>query len=72
MDEKILNSLRELKIIETSQLEQIVKESKKTNVSLESLLLNRDLISEENLGKIKADILNLPYFSSKNISLSLY
>jgi len=69
MDEKILNSLRELKIIETSQLEQIVEESKKTNVSLESLLLNRDLISEENLGKIKADILNLPYFSSKNISI---
>jgi len=69
MDEKILNSLKELKIIETDQLEKIVEESKKTKVSLETLLLARDLISKENLGKIKADILNLPYFSSKNISI---
>ncbi len=69
MDEKILNSLKELKIIEASQLEKIVEESKKTNVSLEDLLISRDLISSENLGKIKADILNLPYFSSKNISI---
>ena len=56
LNEKLLENLRELKIIESSKLDNIYEQSKKSSATFEELLLDNDLISGENLGKIKADI----------------
>ena len=69
LNEKLLENLRELKIIESSKLDNIYEQSKKSSATFEELLLDNDLISGKNLGKIKADIIGLPYFSSENISI---
>lgn len=69
MDEKLLESLKELKIIEDKELNEIFAESKKSKLSFETLLIGKDLISRDNIGKIKADIINLPYISLENTAI---
>lgn len=69
MDEKLFENLKELEIIDVKTLEETLEESKNSRSSFEDLLVRQDLISRENLAKIKADILNLPYFSLENVTI---
>lgn len=69
MKEKLIENLRELQIIDPGQLEEVIEESNNSGVSVENILIGRDLISRDNIGRIKADILNLPYFSLENVSI---
>ncbi|MBP7842674.1 Flp pilus assembly complex ATPase component TadA [Candidatus Woesebacteria bacterium] len=52
--------LKDLEVISSSQLELAYKESSET-VSLGSVLLDKDLISDENLGKITADVYGISF-----------
>ncbi len=69
MDKKLLENLKELQIIEAEELEKIEEESKNARTNLKELLLSKELISKENLTRIEADILNLPFVDLENISI---
>ncbi len=69
-DQKLLDSIKELNLIEEKKLKALFEESQKGKMGLEALLLERDVISEENLAKVKAYVLNLPFFSAKHTSVN--
>src|SRR3989344_3985203 len=56
-------------LIEENKLSSLVKESEKTEVPLSKLLIDRDLISDENLGRIIADALKIPFVILTKISI---
>ena len=64
IDDKILyNTLQELKIIPADTLTKLYKESVKAKVSFSTLLLKKELITDENLGQIIADLMGTPFVS---------
>lgn len=69
MEAKLLETLKELKIIDANKLDEIFNSSKDRNISFETALLEEDIISRSNLGKVKADILGLPYFSAEHTTI---
>lgn len=68
-NEDLYNILSELKIIDSKQLESCIKESNFTNVPLGKILIDKDLVSDENLGKILADLLKVPFVNLSLISI---
>ncbi len=58
--QSLYNVLKELRVIEEKQLDEALQDGKKQNIPLENILLARDLISDENLGKTIADIISFP------------
>lgn len=69
-NQTLFENLKELKIIENTKLEELFKNSEEQNKFLGDLLLEQDLISDENLGKIIADNLSTPYINLANTSIS--
>lgn len=67
--EKLYQILTELKVIEQGKLDETLSFSKSQKIPLEQLLLEKDLITDENLGKIIADILNFPFIRLSQISI---
>lgn len=57
----LYNLLLELGVVEKSALEEAYSETKQSGGSLEQLLLERDLISDENLGVLVADAIGVPF-----------
>lgn len=57
----LYNSLKELEVIEKSQLDQALAQSVEQKAPLEDILLEKDLISDENLGKTISELLSLPF-----------
>lgn len=68
-NQSLYNALLELKVIDKNQLDQAFRESQKQNVPLEDILLNKDLISDENLGKTISDLLSLPLIRLGELSI---
>ncbi len=66
---QLYESLNELKIIDPLQLDNVYSESQKQNQPFGELLLRKDLISDENLGKVTADILQLPYIHLSTLTI---
>ena len=60
-DQQIINGLTELKIINKNLLDEAIKTASNKNVPLTEVLINKDLISDENLGKIMADLIGFPF-----------
>lgn len=56
----LYNALKELKVVEDSQLDLAFSDSETQKIPLEEILLKRDLISDENLGKTISELLSLP------------
>jgi type IV pilus assembly protein PilB len=62
MDNSALyKSLIDLDIVEKDLIEDAYKLAKDTNENLGKILLERDLISDENLGMLMSDVLKVPY-----------
>lgn len=62
MDNSALyKSLIDLDIVEKDLIEDAYKQAKETNENLGKILLERDLISDENLGMLVSDVLKVPY-----------
>jgi len=59
----LYNTLRELNVIPARELESAYKESQKSANPLGQILLQKELIADENLGKVIADNLKLPFVS---------
>jgi len=56
----LYNTLKELQVIDQKQLDQAFLESQKQNIPLEDILIDKDLLSDENLGKTISDLVSLP------------
>jgi type II secretory ATPase GspE/PulE/Tfp pilus assembly ATPase PilB-like protein len=72
-DEKLRQNLSESNIVKKEALDAAWENAKKNNLSLSDALLDKDLISDENLGKIIADELGFPYVNllTSNIQTEL-
>ncbi len=57
----LFNSINELKIIDKELLDESLEEAKESGETLEKILHDRDLIADENLGVLVADILGSPF-----------
>ncbi|HDQ88819.1 MAG TPA: type II/IV secretion system protein, partial [candidate division WWE3 bacterium] len=68
-DEKLLEAIKELELIEEKKLNELYKISQERKTGIEKLLLERDVISKQNMAKVKSYILNLPFFSSEHTSV---
>lgn len=62
-NQSLYNALKSLQVIPEKDLHLSYEEAEKTNQDLHQILLNHDLISDDNLGKVKADLYNLPYIN---------
>lgn len=69
-NQSLYSALQELGVIDKNQLDEAFDESKKQNIKLENTLLEKDLISDENLGKTISDLVSLPLVRLGEISIS--
>ena len=68
-DPLLYKTLSELGVIDKALLDDAFEESKDHGFPLGELLLQRDLISDENLGMLVADIVKLPFVRLDKVSL---
>ena len=67
--QSLYNVLNDLQVIEKKQLDDAFEDCKKQNTPLETILLARDLISDENLGKTIADLISFRLVRLGEISI---
>lgn len=60
-NESLYKALKELDVINPTLLEDIYKQSEESKTPLSKLVLDKNLVSEENLSKLTADLLSLPF-----------
>ncbi len=68
-NEDLYKNLLELSIIDQKELESDFDKAQKENLDLGEVLLDRDLITDENLGKIISDVINVPFISLSKVSI---
>lgn len=68
-DQALFEALKKIGIIDEKALLETVKESQLKDDGLQSLLVKKGLISEENLGKLVADLLELPFIRLQEQSI---
>lgn len=69
-NQSLYNALKELEVIDKNQLDNAFDESKKQDIPLANILLEKDLISDENLGKTISDLVSFPLVRLGEISIS--
>ena len=65
----LFSALQELAVIDANQLKNCFQEAKTTGKSLGEILLAKDLILDENLGKVIAQTLSLPFVSLAKVEI---
>ncbi|MFA5933464.1 MAG: ATPase, T2SS/T4P/T4SS family [Microgenomates group bacterium] len=60
-DDSLYKMLAELGVIDQKQLDEVRNASLNKKIPLVKLLVDRDLISDENLGKVIADMIKVPF-----------
>lgn len=68
-NEDLYNTLKQLGVIESTQLEEALTESQNKNLPLGEILLEKDLISDENLGKLLADTLGFSFVNLHKVAI---
>lgn len=68
-NQDLYQALKELSIIDQKQLDQALESSKEKGSPLGEVLLEKDLVSDENLGKVIADLLGVPFVYLSTISI---
>ncbi|MBI2049372.1 type II/IV secretion system protein [Candidatus Roizmanbacteria bacterium] len=68
-ESQLYNALKELGVIDRKALDAAYDESQKQKIPLENILLEKDLISDENLGKTIADLVSRPLARLGEISI---
>lgn len=68
-DKDLYKELIALEVVPKGKLAEAFKESKRKSKSLYEVILDKDLIADENLGMLMADILELPFASLANTSI---
>ncbi len=69
-DSSLYQSLVELNLIAKSKLDKASKISQQVNLPLEQILLEKNLINDEDLGKLKADFYNCPFIKLSDQSIA--
>lgn len=67
----LYNALRELELIPQDQLDEALKLAKAEKIALDTALLDKDLISDEKLGRIMADLIKLPFINLSSEAIDL-
>lgn len=65
----LYNVLAELQVIPKEKLDEVFTQSKAENIPFEHLLTQKDLISDENLGKTIAELLSCRYISLTSVPI---
>ncbi|KKQ98563.1 MAG: Type IV pilus assembly protein PilB [Candidatus Woesebacteria bacterium GW2011_GWB1_39_12] len=60
-EQELFDTLKELDVIPLDKLKESFEEASLKKISLEELLVQKDLISDTNIGKIIADLINYPF-----------
>jgi len=68
-DQQLYDFLSELGIVDSDKLSTAFELAKSKEVSLADQLLENDLITDENLGKLLADMLELPFIRLEQVSI---
>lgn len=68
-NQSLYESLKELDVIDSAQLDLAYESSKAQNIPLEDVLVDKDLISDENLGRTIAEITSLPLIRLSDIKI---
>ena len=69
LDTSIYNALKELSVLDTAVLDQAYATAQSSEGSdLYQIILQQDLVSDENLGKLIADIYNRPLIKLQSTS----
>src|SRR5262249_9188260 len=61
--QKLFSALKELQVIPSDKLQQAFEESSRIKVPFDQVLVQRDLISDENVGKLISELISVPYIS---------
>lgn len=69
-DQKLYENLKELNIIDPALLEETLKIARERQEQLSRILLAKDLISDEDLGKIVADLISVPFVRLSQTSIA--
>ena len=67
--QKIEDALLNKKLINKATYDKLVIEKLKTGLSIEELILRKELVSEEDLTKTKGEILEIPYYDPSNADI---
>ncbi len=71
ISEKIKTAISELNVIPSEKLEEMYQKSISGEISFEKLLIDENLLTEENVYKIIADVLGRPYIKLSEISIPI-
>lgn len=67
-NQHLFDFLKELKIIPQKKLDDAFEEAKITGVPLDEILIQKDLISDEDVGRSIAELLDTPFVSLSSVS----
>ncbi len=70
ISEALYKSLLNLNLLDPKKLADCYQEAKTANKSLQEILFDHDLISDENLGKVLAEIMGLPFVRLSKIVIN--
>ncbi|KKT98939.1 MAG: Type IV pilus assembly protein PilB [Candidatus Collierbacteria bacterium GW2011_GWC2_45_15] len=65
----LFSSLSKMKVIDKKLLDEAWMETKESGRSFNDVLLGRDLITDENLGKLTADLLKVPFVRLSSLTI---
>jgi type II secretory ATPase GspE/PulE/Tfp pilus assembly ATPase PilB-like protein len=68
-EQKLRATLVETKAVDQKELDAAVEFAEREKLSLSESLLQKDLISDENLGKLTADLLGFPFINLKGVAI---
>src|SRR5476649_613280 len=69
-DDQLYRLLLENEYLSEEQLISAIESSKQENIGFYDSLVEKDLVSDENLGKIIADYLKLPFINLSKVTIS--
>jgi type II secretory ATPase GspE/PulE/Tfp pilus assembly ATPase PilB-like protein len=67
--DKLFQTLSELGVIEPTQLSESYKESKSKKVPFHKILLDNELLTDENLGQILAELFGVPFVKLSQVAI---
>ncbi len=67
--QQLYTTLKDLQVVDLDLLKNIYQESEESNTSFHALLLKKNIISDDNLGKVVADLIELPYVKISDFSI---
>lgn len=68
-DEELYQLLKGLDLVSSKELIALYKQAESSKIPFQDLLVQKDILSDENLGELIADFLKLPFVNLKKLSI---